>query len=113
MASKVTPRLAEQVADRRDNDKFDVVVELQPQSPPTAGSRVERVRALKNAFEQSATDVRRRIGELGGEVVDVAWLNKTLLTKLPKRALARLEDDERIVALDTPRMIVAEGEGEG
>ena len=72
------------------------------------GSREERVVAMKQAFDQSATGLRRTITELGGEVVDAAWINQTLHTRVPKRALEGLEADERIVALDAPRTIEPE-----
>ena len=108
MASKVTRELADSVAVRDDDEEVDVVVELQPVPVPGEGSRADRVVAMKQAFEQSATGLRRTITELGGEVVDAAWINQTLHTRVPKRALQGLEADERVVALDAPRAIEPE-----
>lgn len=108
MASKVTRELAETVAARNDDEEVDVVLELQPVPMPGEGSRSERVVAMKQAFEQSATGLRRTITELGGEVVDTAWINQTLRTRVPKGALQGLEADKRIVALDAPRTIEPE-----
>lgn len=111
MLSKVTQQLAEQVAGRPDDEEVDVVVELQRLTAPGEGSKKERVVAMKKAFERSATGLRRTIAELGGEVVDSAWINQTLRTRVPKRALEGLEADDRVVALDTPRTIEPETAG--
>ncbi len=111
MGSKVTPQLAEHVAARNDDERVEVVVELHPLSVPADGSRTERVTAMKQAFEQSATGLSRTIAELGGEVVDAAWINQTVHTRVPKRALEGLEADERVVALDAPRTITPDSAG--
>lgn len=108
MGSKVTRELADEVAVRDDDDEVDVVVELQRVPVPREGSRAERVVAMKQAFERSTTGLRRTITELGGEVVDATWINQTVHTRVPKRALEGLEADERIVALDAPRTIEPE-----
>jgi hypothetical protein len=96
MASKVSRSLAGQM------------VELQTGSAAAEGSRAQRIARLKDAFEHEADAVRRTIEELGGEVLESAWINSTLRTRLPKRALQQLEEDDRVASLDSTRPLEVE-----
>lgn len=109
MGAKVSRELAASVAGRSDDEEIDVIVEVQGNGAPAAGSRAERITAMKLAFSQSAEDLRRTVADLGGRVVDEAWINQTLRTRVPKRALAGLEADDRVALLDAPRTLHLDG----
>lgn len=108
MASKVSRALAEKMDACADDEQVDVVVELQAETPSTSGTRAERVAQHREAFQKEAVEVTRSITDLGGEVLDSAWINKTLRTRIPKSALEQLAEDDRIALLDSIRTIEAE-----
>lgn len=113
MASKVSRSLAGQVVYQADEEPVDVVVELRAHPRVTDGSRAERIARVKTAFEHEAGPVRRAIEELGGEVLESAWVNNTLRTRVPKRALQQLEEDDRVASLDSTRTLEAEASSTG
>lgn len=108
MESKVSPTLADQVVDHADDDQVYVVVELRPGTAAATGTRAQKIARLKREFDEEAAPVKQAIEDLGGEVLEGAWLNKTLRTRLPKWALEQLEKDDRVALLDATRSIRAE-----
>jgi hypothetical protein len=107
-SKKVTSRLAAKARGQHDDDALDVVVELNSEPPATTGTRQEQIAKRKAAFEADAGDVKREIEQLGGEVVDAAWINQTIRGRVPKRSLVRLADHKRVAAIDSPSPLTPE-----
>ena len=104
--TKVTSDLESRVG-RSDNAQLlDVVVELHPVEPlHYAGHPQAKMQALKEAFERSSTDVERTILAEGGEVVDRAWINRTVRARIPAKAIASLAQHDEISVIDVPHAI--------
>jgi hypothetical protein len=107
---KVTARLAADAQNRNDDDQLDVVVELTPSHEPSgaATTRQQKIAARKAAFDSDAAPIKQAIEDLGGEVLDEAWLNHTIRSRVPKKVLDDLADNDSIVALDVPEPLTAE-----
>jgi hypothetical protein len=108
--AKLSPRLAERIGSVDGSSSVEVIVELQPVDMPAAGSRQERMAALKERFERELRPVAERIIEAGGQVLETAWLNQTVRGRLPAREVPRVAEDEMVSGIDLPRMLEAEGQ---
>jgi hypothetical protein len=106
---KVTPDLAAAVDEAKDDDLLDVVVELEvtPGEAPAA-DRAAKIAHLKRTFEAHATPLEELIQSLGGEVVEGAWLNRTIHARLPARAVRDLARAGSVAAVDKPRGLTPE-----
>lgn len=112
---KLKGELADRLAETREDEVLEVVVELaaREETTPDAGagaggrgaSRRERIAALREAFDREREPVERAILEAGGEVTERAWINQTLKARVSAAGLERLSDMSEVAALDTPRQI--------
>lgn len=96
---KITPALDERIRAEADDRLLDVVVELAGDAPE--GGMPE----LRQAFRDAAAPVEERIARAGGEVLDGAWLNRTLRAKVPAARLRELGDLDQVAALDVPHRV--------
>lgn len=103
--TELAPGLAKRIADAdADADEpVEVVIELAGAAPTTTGSRHERIAAARSAFETDLVPVTAAITAAGGEVLDAAWLNRTVRGSVPAGALGRLAADEHVAVIDLPR----------
>ncbi len=106
--AKATPRLAAHLAAAGRSD-VEVVVELRPVPPPASGSRQERVAAARAAFDAGLTPVTARIAEVGGTVLETAWINQTVRVRLPAAAVGALAAVDEVAGIDLPRPLEASG----
>ena len=110
-AAKLTPDLTTRLTQAAADDVLDVVLELHPQPGPAAAapqSRSERIAVRKETFSHDVAPVEEAIHESGGEVVDRAWINQTVLARVPAQAVEQLSELEKVAALDVPRTLEAE-----
>lgn len=107
--AKLSQRLVEELGAVDEASEVEVVVELQPVQTPQAGSRQERIAAMKERFERELRPVAERIAQAGGRVVETAWLNQTIRSRLPAGEVPRVAEDEAVGAIDLPRRLEAEG----
>lgn len=110
-AAKLTPDLTTRLTQSSADDVLEIVLELYPQAGPAAAapqSRSEQIALRKETFSQDVVPVEESIHEVGGEVVDRAWINQTVLARVPARGVERLSDLEKVAALDVPRTLEAE-----
>lgn len=104
--AKVTSDLESRVQGSDDAQLLDVVVELRETAPlQDVGSREARMQALKKAFERLSANVERVVTAEGGEVVDRAWINRTVRAKIPAKAIPRLAQHDEISVIDVPHAI--------
>ena len=103
--SKIRPPAASLIAQVQDNDLVDVVVELVPEPTPSEGSRENRIQSLKNAFNRKASVVAETVHQLGGEVLEEAWINQTLRARVPAKGVQQLAELSGVHAVDTPRAL--------
>ena len=96
----INPEL-EQLARNEDDDKLlDVVVELHESrsDEPSAAQ-------MRESFSRVKEPVAEVVSELGGAVVDEAWINHTLRVQVPVRALTQLSHLDTVRALDVPHRL--------
>lgn len=112
---KVSRRLAELAGSLSSEiEMIDVVVELDHGSVDTLKkleqhkSRIEQIAFRKESFARTSSPVEDAISEVGGEVIDKAWINYTLRAKLPARGLQRISELDEVDALDSPQELLAE-----
>lgn len=98
-------QLTERIAIADAAEPVEVVIELAGSTPTSAGSRQERIAAARTAFENDLDAVRGTIAAAGGEVLEAAWINRTVRGSVPAGALAELAADERVAAIDLPRRL--------
>lgn len=97
---KLTAGLRSELEKRPDDAVLDIVVELAHDAE--APRSIEEAR---QAFTERAEPVESAIAELGGVVVDKAWINSTLHARVPAGLLPRLSGVESVAALDVPHRI--------
>jgi hypothetical protein len=104
---KLSPRLVECLESVDRVTPIEVVVELQPVDVTAlpAGSRHERVAALQAAFQRELAPVAQRIEAAGGTVLETAWLNQTVRSRLPAGALRSVAEEVAVHAIDLPHPI--------
>ncbi|HYL04688.1 MAG TPA: hypothetical protein VE075_01530 [Thermoanaerobaculia bacterium] len=104
--AKLTSKLRQRLAATPKGHPVEVVVEVGTKaSAPSgraAGSRAEKIAALKQVFSASAEPIERAIERSGGEVLDRAWLNQSLKARLPREAVEALGEREDVERLDMP-----------
>jgi hypothetical protein len=90
---------------------IDLVVELDAASELTTKevhSRIDRIKALKEHFSQNLTPVAEAIQQAGGAVIESAWLNSTVLARVPTNSIPALAAHEKIMRLDVPHPVTPE-----
>lgn len=110
--AKLTPDLSERLTGAAADDVLDVVVELRAGDAPDEGrplSRQEEISYRKEAFGEEALPVEETIQRAGGEVVERAWINQTVLARVPARGVDELSELDGVAAIDVPRTLEAEG----
>lgn len=102
-ARKITSALGSKLGEEDDDRVLDVIVELTPD--PAEASTAP---ALREAFEKAVQPVSEAISGYGGEVVDAAWINRTVHAKLPATKVAELTGLPEVAALDVPHRLEPE-----
>jgi len=103
--SKLSESLRERLAIAAAGEMLEIVLELQPIPLPREGSRAERIAWLRAAFEREAEPVAAAIRAASGEVLGLAWVNQTILARVPARRVARLAELDQISVADLPRTL--------
>lgn len=107
MSSKISPNLAAQLEKLDADIPLDVGLELSlPMGQTEPGwSRPQKIKALKENFNQNTEEIEQFIGQVGGMILERGWLNGTLLAHIPAHCLHQLSEIDTISALDIPRTI--------
>lgn len=111
---KLTDKLVEHIGKAAAEDMLEVILELDP----TRGreiiaesgemSRQDRIAKLREDFTRQAASVASAIEKAGGEIIDEAWINKTLKVRLPVESIGQITDDETVTSVDLPETIELE-----
>ncbi len=107
-ATKLSPRLAEHIESVDKGSVVDVVVELNTLDVPNSGSRQERVASLREGFERELVPVAETVVAAGGQVVETAWINQTMRSRIPAGQVSRLAEEETVSYIDLPEILEAE-----
>ena len=110
--AKLTPDLSARLTNAAAEDYLEVVVELRAEDVPaqeSPRSRQEEISSRKQAFGAEAIPVEDTIQRAGGEVVERAWINQTVLARVPARGVDELSELDGVAAIDVPRRLEAEG----
>ena len=95
---EITPSLQATLEHTADDELVDVVVELEH---PAEGN----VAARRSAFASRSQAVEERIEAAHGEVVGRAWINSTLVVRVPACAVADVAGADGVVRVDVPHEI--------
>jgi hypothetical protein len=112
--AKISPALSEALGAAAEDDVVEVVVELampaggERAAAQPGGDRAARVAAARSGFERESAPVEAAIRRAGGEVVSRAWLNQTVLARLPRRALDAVCGLRQVRRLDRTHRIEPE-----
>jgi hypothetical protein len=108
---KLTEKLAEHIEKAAEGDMLDLIVELDPArgqeilATSQGISRAERIEKLKEDFTRQTAAVVSTIAEAGGEILDQAWVNKTLKVRIPVESIAQITEEKEVAAVDIPGTI--------
>jgi hypothetical protein len=114
LSLKISSDLRQRIASGGPGEMLDVVVELSNPGPEAASevenargivSRGERIAAEKQRFVEQATPVQELVSSLGGEVVEHAWINKTLRARIPAEQIEHLINAPGVGAVDVPHRL--------
>jgi hypothetical protein len=107
--NKITPDLAQQLEHADPGQRIEVIVELEPPlALPASGSRAQRMAILRENFDQTLASVARRVAPTGGKILESAWINSTLRAELTPDQIDKLEDEQLVRSIDSPRHISVE-----
>ena len=101
--AKITAPLAATIEAADPDEDVVVVVEMTPNGPTESVAPQQRQRqiaALRMTFEKQASPIERTIHDVGGEVLDRAWINNTMKARLPARAIKELLDIDGVKSVD-------------
>ncbi len=102
--SKLSLQLTELLKKSGDHNPVDVVVELKTE-PSNADAQMAE---LRGSFAKLAEPIKSRITSMGGVVTGEAWLNGTLLARLPQKAMAEISMEADVAHVDLPHPLVRE-----
>lgn len=108
-AAKLSDRVTERLGSADESSPIEVIVELHPIEVPPAGSREQRIAAAKAGFERELQDVAEKIEEVGGQVIEAAWLNQTVRSRIPAAGLSQVAETDAVTAIDLPQPLQADG----
>ena len=100
MRANISSDLASQVDVAEDSKLLDVVVELDGEVASASD-----ITQAKAAFSRVAGPVTDLISSLGGEVVEGAWINHTLLARLPAARIPELARLDHVTVVDVPHAL--------
>jgi len=109
--TKLSSRVAEQLASVDGMSPVEVIVEMQPVAVPSTGSRGDRVAAVKAGFEQELRGLAETIAAVGGRVLETAWINQTVRSSLPASEVLRVAADDAVAGIDLPRPLTPDADG--
>jgi hypothetical protein len=113
METRITPGLATRVQHIGPMDVLQVVVELQPLTLVRVRglSRKEQIINAKKTLSLDFETIKESIQRLGGEVLDYAWLNQTILAEVPASQVSKIAHLEKVQLVDLPHVISVEAAG--
>jgi SMC interacting uncharacterized protein involved in chromosome segregation len=107
--NKVSEELLKTLRNSKSNEPLEVVVELD--SIPTVNRNLDRsirVEKLKESFSGAAGQIKAVINELGGKVIQEAWINQTLYARMPSRGVDPLSEVEGVKKVSLPHHLSPE-----
>jgi hypothetical protein len=110
-AAKLKPDLKDQLTQAAPTEVLDVVLELGLPAEPVDGapqSRSEQIALRKEAFSHDVVPVEEAVREVGGEVLDRAWINQTVRARVPAEGVEQLSELDKVETLDVPRRLEAD-----
>jgi hypothetical protein len=105
---KLSPQLRQELDAVEASSQVEVIVELQPVEMPKAASRQERMAAMKEGFERELRPVAERIIQAGGQVLETAWLNQTVRSRIPAHEVSHVAEHETVSGIDLPHKLEPE-----
>jgi hypothetical protein len=109
---KLSARLVQRLEAEDPGRPVDVVVELVPVDVPTEGTRRERTAAMKETFERDLASVAERIEAAGGEVLESAWINQTVRSRIPAGQVPEVAEADAVSRVDLPTTLEPDVSGE-
>ena len=113
---KVSKHLVQQItSDASEVDMLDVIIELETRSEKnlkqnSSKSKSEQIAERKESFARITAPVEDVITQVGGTILEKAWINRTLRAKLPVSGLEAVSELEEVEILDSPHEIEPESQ---
>jgi hypothetical protein len=110
---KLTHQLAEHI-EKTAEDMLEIIVELDPargeQIVSESGemSRQDRIAKLREDFADQSAAVTSAIEKAGGEILDQAWINKTLKVRVPVKNIDSITGEKEVTSVDLPETVQLE-----
>lgn len=85
------------------DDDVVVVVEMVPRTRETAAAaqpRQQMIAQRRVEFEKQASPIEQAIHDIGGEVLDRAWINSTMKARIPAHAVKTLMSLDDVETVD-------------
>lgn len=100
--AKITAPLAATIDAADPNDDVVVIVEMASAQPRSFAPqpRQQQIAAHRAEFEKQASPIEQTIHDIGGEVLDRAWINNTMKARVPARAVKELSDLDGVETVD-------------
>ena len=103
--SKLTKELRERLEHVPGDSIVEVIVEInggESESLRAGVSRGEQIATRRRQFLETVAPVERQIHSIGGEVIDHAWVNQTLLVRVPAGSVDQLTESDCVASVDAP-----------
>ena len=100
-------------SDTSEVDMLDVIIELETRSAKNlkqncSKSKSEQIAERKESFARISASVEDVITQVGGKVLEKAWINRTLRAKLPVSGLEAVSELDEVEILDSPYNLESE-----
>jgi hypothetical protein len=112
---KLTDKLVQHI-EKTGEDMLEIIVELDPSrgdeivSQSGDMSRQDRITKLREDFAEQSAAVASAIEKAGGEILDQAWINKTLKVRVPVKNIESITGEKEVTSVDLPETVQLEKE---
>ncbi len=107
--NKITDGLMGLLKKAQPGNEIEVVIELSSnaQHPELKKlSRTEKIASLKKAFNIELEPIVNEISNHGGNIIDSAWINKTVNAKVSFKCIEDLSQLKEVTAIDLPNQLL-------
>jgi len=108
---KITNNLKDHLLHAEKEATIEVVIALQPVLLPGGSellSRSQKMANIKQAFNEELEPVAREINNLGGNILEAAWINQTINVKVSTGCIEELAQLKEVAGIDLPTTLTRE-----
>ena len=108
MAGKITNELKSFLEQSQPENTVRVVIELKPvehDDVEIPATRQQKMQQLRTSFDARLQPVATEIANIGGNIIDTAWINQTISASLPVNSITNIAKLKGVHAIDLPRAL--------